>query len=49
MDEIELRRARQRFRHDTLRCIEDRNVLDGADPDAGLLFEFRDHRLHRLR
>ena len=47
VDKVELRRTRQRFRHRTLRRIENGNVLDAADADAGLLGELGDHRLHR--
>src|SRR6516225_76219 len=47
VDKVELRRARQRFRHRTLRRIENGNVLDAADADPGLLGELGNHRLHR--
>ena len=47
VNEVELRRARQRLRHRPLRRVEDRNILHASDTDAGLLLELGDHRLHR--
>ena len=37
MEEIELRRTRQRLGHRALRRVEDRDVLHRADADAGFL------------
>ena len=47
MDEVELRRARQRLRHRPLRRVEDRDVLHRAEGNSRLLGELGDHRLHR--
>ena len=47
VEEVELRRARQRLRHRALRRVEDRDVLDRADADAGQLLELLHRRLHR--
>ena len=47
VDEVELRRVRQRFGHRALRGVENRDVLHRADANSGLLGEFGDDGLHR--
>src|ERR1051326_4080015 len=47
MNQVEIARARQRFRHRGLRDCRGRKILDVGDADAGRLLEFLHRRLHR--
>jgi hypothetical protein len=47
VDEIELRRTRQGFRHCSLRRVEDGDILHRSNTDARLFLELGDDRLHR--
>ena len=47
VDEIELRRTRQGFRHCSLRRVEDGDILHRSNTDARLSLELGDDRLHR--